>query len=136
MERRGSKSRLQAGSKRYEIVIKNKSFWWFPNRKECGYTYGMRLNGLHITRGKKMTTATNEITLETMATELCVTIDEVAIRKAGSLSRHLVLKGTAFCGRINNDGYNLTSEYEYFNSKHICVTCLKRYNSKVAKVNA
>lgn len=84
-----------------------------------------------------MTTATTtDVTLATMASDLNVTIEEVAIRTAGSYSRHLALKGTAFCGRINNDGYNITSQYESFNPKYICATCLKRYEAKVAKVNA
>lgn len=82
-----------------------------------------------------MTTATTtKVTLAMMAENLGVTIEEVAIRCAGSYSRHLAVKGTAFCGRINNDGYNITSQYESFDTNHICVTCLTRYNAKIAKI--
>ena len=69
------------------------------------------------------------ITREEMATALGLQLEDVAIRRAGSYSRHIAIKGTSYCGRINNDGYNIPTEYDALTAAE-CGTCLNRYKAK------
>jgi hypothetical protein len=69
------------------------------------------------------------ITREEMATALGLQLEDVAIRKAGGYSRHIAIKGTSYCGRLNNDGYNIPTEYDELSGGE-CGTCVKRYKAK------
>ena len=69
------------------------------------------------------------ITREEMSKALGLEIKEIAIAKAGGYSRHIVIKGTSYCGRLNNDGYNIPTQFEEL-SGGACGTCLNRYKVK------
>lgn len=71
------------------------------------------------------------IAREEIARTLQIDLDNVALRAAGSLSRHIAINGTSYCGRLNNDGYNIASEFDLVDESLICKTCFNRYNSKV-----
>jgi hypothetical protein len=123
MERRESKSRSQAGLKRYEIVIKNKSFWWFPNRKECGYTYAMKLNGLYTNeRGNKMTTATT--------TEISVLTAKSILTKAGIGNFYVGVneyRGYGF--QFRNNSFQWTSSTQHNRQLEITLKLISYLNT-------
>ena len=72
------------------------------------------------------------ITREEIANSLGLQIEDVAILKVGGYSRHITIKGTSYCGRLNNDGYNVPTQFEEFAGGQ-CGTCLNRYKAKAGK---
>lgn len=72
-----------------------------------------------------------DITRSEIAAALGINIEDVAIRRAASFSSHIAINGTAYCGRLNNDGYNIATEFEVFTDTRGCGTCAKRYAAKV-----
>lgn len=75
------------------------------------------------------------LTLETIATQLNISVEDVCVRTATTYARHLVIKGVSYCGRINNDGYSMETQFDAFVG-YTCGTCEKRHAAKVAKVAA
>jgi hypothetical protein len=69
------------------------------------------------------------ITREEMATALGLQLEDVAIRKAGGYSKHILVKGKSYCGRLDNDGYNVPTQFETLAAGE-CGTCVKRYKAK------
>lgn len=62
-------------------------------------------------------------------------LEEIAIRDAGNYSTHIAVNGTSYCGRLNNDGYNIPTKLEKTTGS-LCSTCLKRFESAAVKVGA
>jgi hypothetical protein len=52
--------------------------------------------------------------------------ESVAIRTGATYRRHLVIKGSSLCGRVNNDGYDLDTMFPTFEG-FICNTCDKKF---------
>ena len=71
-----------------------------------------------------------ELTVTQIAESLNISLEEVCIMKAGAFSRHIVIKGRAYCGRIDSDGYNIPTQFDYI-SEYDCKTCLNRHSQKV-----
>ena len=69
------------------------------------------------------------ITREEMATALGLPIEDVAIIRVNSYSKHITIKGTSYCGRINHDGNNIPTQWEALTGQE-CATCVKRYKAK------
>jgi hypothetical protein len=129
MERRGSKSRSQAGLKRYEIVIKNRSFQWFSNRKECGYTYAISKRA-YTKRGKKMTAITIAGLKEILKQE-----EIIFVRQGRSGKAVHIAIGTGYtlaCGEFGHctesrrpSAIIRLSGYTEMDNKSLCKKCLK-----------
>ena len=71
------------------------------------------------------------LTVQEIAKNLNISLEEVCIMKAGSFSRHIVIKGRAYCGRIDSDGYNIPTHFDFI-SEYDCKTCLNRYSQKIS----
>ena len=73
------------------------------------------------------------VTVQEIAESLNIPLEEVCIMKAGrAFARHIVIKGRAYCGRINSDGYNIPTNFNHIDT-HDCRTCLKRYRQKISE---
>ena len=77
-----------------------------------------------------------ELTRDEIAYLINVTLEDIAIRTASSYSTHICVNGKALCGRIDNDGYNLSTQFEHFVVGRGCGVCRNHLNRKIAKVNA
>lgn len=78
---------------------------------------------------------TTEYTRNEIATIMAKNVEDVAILRGASYSTHITINGRAFCGRIDNDGYNLDTEFETFTSRG-CGACRNYLNRRIAKVGA
>lgn len=72
------------------------------------------------------------ITTSEIASKLNISIADVALNRAAAFSRHIVIKGRAYCGRIDNDGYSIPTERTEADVDFVCGTCMRRYTAKVA----
>lgn len=70
------------------------------------------------------------LTVTEIAESLNISLEEVCVMRAGSVSRHIVIKGRAYCGRIDSDGHNIPTQFDSIDDFD-CKTCLKRYTQKV-----
>jgi hypothetical protein len=68
-----------------------------------------------------------DLVREDVAVNLRLPLEDVAFRKAASFSWHICINGTAYCGRINNDGYNVPTQAEEIFLSGTCKTCVNRY---------
>lgn len=79
---------------------------------------------------------TNNLAIATIADAYGVDINNVAIVNISTYSKHLCIKGKALCGWIDNDGYDIPTEWDKW-SDSFCGKCnryLKMRLEKLAKV--